>query len=77
LATGGVFLLGQEQDIIDGAFDENQAFSGRVTEVEMWKTVLSQRSILNLAKCLNEESTLEQVNNWIKKVKYQKYHKLH
>ena len=37
LDTGGEFIIGQEQDIINGAFDKNQAFSGNVTQIEMWK----------------------------------------
>ena len=51
LATNGEFLVGQEQDIVNGAFDKNQAFSGNVTQIEMWKTVLSNSDIRRLANC--------------------------
>ena len=61
LAPGGVFLVGQEQDIVDGAFNENQAFCGRVTDVEMWKIVRSAASISRMSDCLDEDITLHQV----------------
>ena len=63
LATGGTFLIGQEQDIVNGAFDEHQAFSGNVTQVEMWKNVLSEENILALSKC--EVDTVDPDNNVI------------
>ena len=51
LDTGGEFIIGQEQDIINGAFDKNQAFSGNVTQIEMWKTNLTHSDIKLLANC--------------------------
>ena len=61
LGTGGVLLVGQEQDIVNGAFDENQAFSGNVTQVEMWKGILFIQDIESLSKC--EVDTVDPNNN--------------
>ena len=63
LATNGEFLVGQEQDIVNGAFDKNQAFSGNVTQIEMWKTVLSNSDIRKMANCALE--TVEPSNTVI------------
>ena len=65
LGINGEFLIGQEQDIINGAFDENQAFSGNITQVEMWKTILSSADIRRLANCVSESvDQSNQVVSW-------------
>ena len=65
LGTNGEFLIGQEQDIKNGAFDENQAFSGNITQVEMWKSILSSSDIRRLAKCVSESvDQSNQVVSW-------------
>ena len=57
LYTGGSFILGQEQDgrpnavNFEPSFDKNQAFSGKITQVEIWNTVLSAVEIQKLANC--------------------------
>ena len=60
LGTGGQFIIGQEQDIINGAFDKNQAFSGNVTQIEMWKKNLAASDIRRLANC--ESQTVDQID---------------
>ena len=57
LAPGGVFLVGQDQDITEGAFDENQAFSGNVTQVEMWNGLLGVSTIKAIANCTVEDGS--------------------
>ncbi|XP_078699951.1 neuronal pentraxin-2-like [Branchiostoma floridae x Branchiostoma belcheri] len=43
--TGGVFILGQEQDTLGGGFDANQSFSGELSGVNLWDRVLSPAEI--------------------------------
>ena len=57
LYSGGSLIFGQEQDgqpnteIFDPKFDMKQSFSGRLTQVEIWNTVLSHVEIKSLALC--------------------------
>ena len=68
LHAGGSFLLGQEQDgkaiFHEGGFDpildKLQGFSGLLTQVELWNTILSESEVKKLAKC--EISTLRPQN---------------
>ena len=64
MAAGGTFLVGQEQDILNGAFNENQAFSGNVTQIEMWKGVLSSQNILRISECEVESVAVNKVISW-------------
>ena len=55
LYTGGSFVIAQEQDGRPGAvtFDKKQGFSGQMSQVEIWNTILSQseiESVANFAK---------------------------
>ena len=61
LYAGGSFVIAQEQDgkIGGGFFNKNQAFSGRVTQIEMWDTVLPLEEINDLAKCINATTKAE------------------
>ncbi len=56
----GILILGQEQDAYGGFFDLNQAFSGEITQLEMWESVLSNSAIQSLAKC--EVETVQEDN---------------
>ena len=56
----GSLILGQEQDgkpkydngTFDPIFDEKQAFSGKLTQVELWNVNLSPSEINDIAKCV-------------------------
>ena len=71
LHAGGSFILGQEQDgkaiFTDGGFDpgfdRRQGFSGLLSQVELWNTVLYESEIKKLANC--EISTLRPQNRVI------------
>ena len=41
----GIVILGQEQDSFGGFFDENQAFSGELSQVEIWSLKLQPATI--------------------------------
>ena len=53
LYAKGSFILGQEQDGLEfgGLFDENQAFSGKLSQVELWDTELTSTDIEFIANC--------------------------
>ena len=59
LHAGGSLVLGQEQDakaifseaVFNPKFDPKQGFSGLLTQVELWNTVLSKAEIQKLANC--------------------------
>ena len=52
----GIIILGQEQDAFGSFFDENQAFSGELAQVEMWSVLLDSQSIKAIAEC--QQSTI-------------------
>ena len=53
LYAKGSFILGQEQDGLEfgGLFDKNQAFSGKLSQVELWDTELTSTDIEFIANC--------------------------
>ena len=54
LHAGGSLIVGQEQDGIpffDPVFDKKQGFSGLLTQVELWNTILTASEIGDLATC--------------------------
>ena len=50
LSRGGMWVLGQDQDVVGGGFATNQAFQGEMTEVNVWDKVLSSKVILKMSK---------------------------
>ncbi|XP_078596756.1 C-type mannose receptor 2-like [Branchiostoma floridae x Branchiostoma japonicum] len=42
---GGTWILGQDQDTVGGAFVESQAFSGELSQVNLWDRALSSDEI--------------------------------
>ena len=53
LISNGSLIVGQNQDSLDtsGFFDHRKAFSGQVTQVQMWSVVLNPTEIKDLADC--------------------------
>ncbi|XP_060708557.1 C-reactive protein-like [Hemiscyllium ocellatum] len=47
---GGTFILGQEQDQVEGKFDSKQSFVGELTDVHLWDHVLSANDIKALSQ---------------------------
>ncbi|KAI8506533.1 hypothetical protein Bbelb_159600 [Branchiostoma belcheri] len=43
--SGGIWILGQDQDTFGGGFQATQAFSGELSQVNLWDRVLSQPEI--------------------------------
>lgn len=46
IRSGGTAVIGQDQDTVGGGFDADQSFVGDVTEVNVWRTVLSEERIV-------------------------------
>ena len=51
LASGGVLIVGQEQDDMGGFFDSTQSLSGKISQVEIWSKELDSFQIADLAQC--------------------------
>ncbi len=47
---GGSVVLGQEQDIVGGAFDPAEGFAGQVAGFRMWNRVLSSSEVKGVAE---------------------------
>ena len=45
------FVLAQEQDGIRSKYDPLQSFWGKLTELNIWNTILDQRNISSMANC--------------------------
>ncbi|XP_066283061.1 adhesion G protein-coupled receptor L2-like [Branchiostoma lanceolatum] len=45
VSTRGTWILGQDQDSLGGGFDRKQAFSGEMSRVNLWDSVLSPTEI--------------------------------
>ena len=50
------FILGQEPDKIRGGFEEEQAFFGSISGLNIWSTFMSSTMIKNMARCRNYET---------------------
>ncbi|XP_077475099.1 neuronal pentraxin receptor a [Stigmatopora argus] len=51
IRPGGVLILGQEQDSLDGGFDSTQALVGELSQMGLWDRVLSADQVASLAHC--------------------------
>ena len=47
----GVLILGQDQDSVGGNFDETQSFSGMLSQVGLWDTMVPKEDIQLMASC--------------------------
>lgn len=47
IPQSGALVLGQDQDVVGGGFDPNQAFSGLLDEVRIWNKVRTPEDIAN------------------------------
>ncbi|XP_051968851.1 neuronal pentraxin-2-like [Xyrauchen texanus] len=51
IKPGGVLILGQEQDVVGGRFDANQAFVGELSHFNIWDRVLRSTDIIAMSNC--------------------------
>ncbi|KAK3867319.1 hypothetical protein Pcinc_027213 [Petrolisthes cinctipes] len=55
LEPGGAFIIGQEQDSMGGGFQRDQSFSGEITHLNFWSSVLSNNTINRVARCKDRQ----------------------
>ena len=56
---GGALVLGQEQDKVEGDFEEKQSFVGNLSGVNVWDHVISPRNISRMSEaCTAEEGNV-------------------
>ncbi|XP_051549693.1 neuronal pentraxin receptor-like isoform X2 [Myxocyprinus asiaticus] len=63
IKSGGVLVLGQEQDTLGGRFDASQALVGELSLFNLWDRVLSPTEVAALATCA-ESPKLGNVVPW-------------
>ncbi|XP_043914474.1 adhesion G-protein coupled receptor D2 isoform X2 [Protopterus annectens] len=54
----GTFIIGQDQDSLGGSYREKEAFSGNITDLYIWKEVLSGEQIARVYSCCSLEHEL-------------------
>ncbi|XP_064420194.1 adhesion G-protein coupled receptor D2 [Latimeria chalumnae] len=54
----GVFIVGQDQDSLGGSFKEREAFSGNITDLNVWSKVLSEDQIAGVRSCCSLKQEL-------------------
>ncbi|XP_071531024.1 LOW QUALITY PROTEIN: uncharacterized protein [Panulirus ornatus] len=54
LQGNGAYIIGQEQDSFGGGFQQDQSFSGEITQLNFWSRVLDHLTIRKLAQCEEE-----------------------
>ncbi|XP_063265402.1 adhesion G-protein coupled receptor D2 [Prinia subflava] len=47
----GTFIIGQDQDSLGGTFRAKESFSGNITDLHIWQTVLSTEQIEKVRSC--------------------------
>uniref|UniRef100_A0A8C3RVB3 Adhesion G protein-coupled receptor D2 n=1 Tax=Chelydra serpentina TaxID=8475 RepID=A0A8C3RVB3_CHESE len=47
----GTFIIGQDQDSLGGNFKEKESFSGNITDLSVWRRVLSEEQIERVRSC--------------------------
>uniref|UniRef100_A0A8C3IYM9 Adhesion G protein-coupled receptor D2 n=1 Tax=Chrysemys picta bellii TaxID=8478 RepID=A0A8C3IYM9_CHRPI len=47
----GTFIIGQDQDSLGGTFKEKESFSGNITDLNVWRRVLSEEQIERVRSC--------------------------
>ena len=49
IRKGGLFVIGEEQDEIGGAFTTTESFFGDLSQLNIWQSVLSANHVYDLA----------------------------
>ncbi|KAJ7371254.1 hypothetical protein OS493_027368 [Desmophyllum pertusum] len=62
IASGGSFVLGQEQDAIAANYSANEAFIGKMSQMNVWSYELPEKDIADMARHAN--SLIGNVVGW-------------
>ena len=49
IRKGGIFIIGEEQDEMGGSFTPTESFFGDMSQLNVWKRVLSSNEIYDLS----------------------------
>lgn len=58
IAGHGTFIIGQDQDSLGGTFKEKEAFSGNLTDLQVWQRKLSRGQVAKVRSCIAIEEGL-------------------
>uniref|UniRef100_UPI00398E5E99 adhesion G protein-coupled receptor D2 n=1 Tax=Pristiophorus japonicus TaxID=55135 RepID=UPI00398E5E99 len=58
IAGSGTFIIGQDQDSLGGTFKQNEAFSGSITDLNIWSRVLDASQITAVRVCSPPQTNL-------------------
>lgn len=50
IESGGILILGQDQDELGGGFDQDQSFFGEMFGVNLWSSVLTEEEIKSMSE---------------------------
>lgn len=64
LSAEGAFYIGQEQDEVDGKFQQQQAFSGQISQVQLWNRPLRDEEIAVKSDCGELDIENGEIINW-------------
>ncbi|XP_072343897.1 adhesion G protein-coupled receptor D2-like [Scyliorhinus torazame] len=62
IAGNGTFIIGQDQDSLGGTFKQNEAFSGNITDLNIWAHVLDTHQITAVNMCSFPQQNL--ISKW-------------
>ncbi|XP_064079530.1 uncharacterized protein LOC135196619 [Macrobrachium nipponense] len=61
IRSGGVFILGQDQDDLNGGFAASQSFNGIIADFQVFDRLLSQDDALDFVACKTRNSHLKPI----------------
>ncbi|XP_038637724.1 adhesion G-protein coupled receptor D2 [Scyliorhinus canicula] len=62
IAGNGTFIIGQDQDSLGGTFKQNEAFSGNITDLNIWAHALDAHQITAVNMCSFPQQNL--ISKW-------------
>ena len=54
IRPGGIFVVGQDQDELDGGYNKVQSWSGLIAQHNLWNFSMEEYDIENLAECRSD-----------------------
>jgi len=54
IRPNGIFVIGQDQDEMDGGYNKKQSWSGAIAQYNLWDFVIEDYDISNMAECRSD-----------------------
>ena len=54
IRPGGIFVVGQDQDELDGGYNKRQSWAGAITQYNLWDFAIEDYDIENMAECRSD-----------------------